>query len=435
MLRIAGFGFALALIAFVALTSPGPTAVVAQEGAGPSFVPQVNTSAASPTPVQTALPNPISRPDDAHGITQTTAPYAQPSAFSPPPVPPALWLSNDASFSVPCEMHGDRVFVSVVVDGRPEQFLLDSAAPFSLIDPSSAPSRDAPVKLHTLQLGELRFNSVNAGVSRVVAPSEAYLGKPADGVLGQELFARYPVKIDFQACALTIFRDAQSVPASPAPNDRTFSIRIVNGQPQIGVGFASGVTPQLVLDTGSDADADITQTFLNESHLAFISAITELRRWVPGGLLNGDTARTTAFVLGAMSFDRPLIGIIDSTSRTPAGYLGNGFLRNFTVLLNEPALQLTLTPVAGLRRSSYDRSGAWLIWRNGAVTVKSVIPESPASKLLSPGDRIIALNGQVAFDLDGARTILAGPAGSSVAMTYEHGGRQREGSLVLKSLL
>jgi PDZ domain-containing protein len=72
---------------------------------------------------------------------------------------------------------------------------------------------------------------------------------------------------------------------------------------------------------------------------------------------------------------------------------------------------------------------------SGAVVVKTVLPGSPASKMLAPGDRIIALNGQTAFDLDGARTILAGSAGTTVTMTYEHGGRQHKGSLVLKSLL
>jgi hypothetical protein len=194
VLRIIGAALAIAIIGVVALTSLGPLPA-AGDGTAPTFVPQLAPTSSSPTPVQTALPNPISRPEDAHGITQTTAPFAGPSAFSPPPAPPDLWLSGSGSFTVPCDLHGNRIFVGVVVDGRPETFLLDSSAPFSMIDPSAAPSKDVPINLSTLQIGELRFNGLRAGVTRVSAGSLMYLGKAADGVLGQELFSRYAVRI------------------------------------------------------------------------------------------------------------------------------------------------------------------------------------------------------------------------------------------------
>ncbi|HME82536.1 MAG TPA: PDZ domain-containing protein [Candidatus Eremiobacteraceae bacterium] len=437
MLRIIGAALAIAIIGIVALTSLGPLPA-AGDGAAPSFVPQLAPTPSSPTPVQTALPNPISRPDDAHGITQTTAPFASPTGFSPAPVPPALWLSGSSSFTVPCDLHGDRIFVSVVVDGKPETFLLDSSAPFSTIDPAAAPSKDVPINLSTLQIGELRFNRLRAGVTRVSAGSLMYLGKAADGVLGQELFSRYAVRIDYRPCSITVLRDAQAAAgASPPSNARTFPLRMVKGQPQMDVRFNGGASAALVADTGSDAEADVSSDFVESNKLVFVASVPELRRWLPSGQLSGVTGRAASLSLGMIVLDRPLVGVFAADNRTAAtGYLGNGFLDDFSLLFDEPVGQLTLTPVPDARRFTYDRSGAWLILRGGAVTVKSVLPESPAGQIaLQPGDRIVAVNGQAAADLDVVRALLAGPAGTTVVLTYERGGKQHSGSIELKTLL
>ncbi|HZV80462.1 MAG TPA: PDZ domain-containing protein [Candidatus Binatus sp.] len=434
--RVVGVGLALALISVAAFTSFGPSVAIGQENTGPSFAPQVSTAAPSATPIQTALPNPISRPEDARGINQTTAPFVPPSGFSPPPVPPSSWIANVPSFSVPCQLHGNRIYLGVVVDGRPQTFLLDSAAPFSIVDPGSAPSHDAPVKLHTLQFGDVLFNSLTAGVAKVASAAEAFLGKPVDGILGQELFLNYPVRIDYQPCAVTVYRDVKAqLDASPSPDARPLPLRIINGQPQIETTFDGGRNAQLVIDTASDADADVSQEFWTQNNLAALSAIPELRRWLPSGMLSGATARVSAFDVGPFPFDRALVGVIYTSGRT-TGYLGNGFLQNFSVLFNEPAMQLTLTPISNSRRfTTYDRSGAWLVIRQNGIMVKSILPNSPAAKVLSPGDRIVAVNGQPAGELDAVRALLAAAPGSTVTVTYQRNGRQHSGSMVLKTLL
>jgi len=212
-------------------------------------------------------------------------------------------------------------------------------------------------------------------------------------------------------------------------------LRIINGQPQLAVTFDGGRNAQLVVDTASDADADLSQEFWTQNNLAAIAAVPELRRWLPNTQLSGATARVSAFSVGSIAFDRPLVGVIYTNTRT-SGYLGDGFLQNFSVLFNEPALQLTLTPTAGNRRyTNYDRSGAWLVIRSNAVVVKSVLPNSPAAKMLSPGDRLIAVNGQPVNDLDSVRALLAATPGTSVSVTFERGGKQHSGSIALKTLL
>jgi hypothetical protein len=435
VLRILGAALVLMLTAVAALTSFGPLPA-AGDGAAASFVPVIAPTG-SPTPVQTALPNPISRPPDARGVTETTAPFASPTAFSPPPAPPSLWLSTSGSFTVPCELHGDRIFISVVVDGRPAAFLLDSGAPYSSIDPAAARSRDAPITLHTLQIGELRFNSLTAGVSRIAAGSSAYLGDQADGVLGQELFSRYPVRIDYRICSVTVFRDAQAAAGgSPSPTAQLVPIQMIKGVPEVSVRLDGAAPGMAVLDTASDANADVTVDFVMANGLTVSSSLPELRRWLPGGELSGETARVASMAVGSSSVDHPVIGIVTSGAREAVGYVGNGFLQNFSVLFDEPAAQLILDPVAGAKSASYDRSGAWLVVRGGAITVKSVLAGSPAAKTpLSPGDRILAAGGTGASDLDSVRALLAGAPGTTVAIVYDHGGKRHSGVIVLKTLL
>jgi len=308
----------------------------AGDGPAPTFAP-VLTPAPSPTVLSTALPPPISRPEDARGIQQTVAPLASPSPFVSPQPPPALWLSTAASFIVPCTLHADRIFVPVVIDGRPESFLLDTAAPFSSIDPSAAPSHDVPIKLATVQIGALRFNRLLAGVARISASSQAALGETADGVFGQELFSRYPVSIDYDGCSITVFRDGAAARAALPPGSRSVPVHIVRGVPIVDATLDGGPQTQLVLDTASDGELDVTREFAATSTVAFSVTGAAVRRWLPSGSLSGVKARVSTIAVGTVLFDRPNVAIVGiSVPPGVAGHLGNGLLGKHTLLLDEP---------------------------------------------------------------------------------------------------
>jgi hypothetical protein len=337
--RVLGGVYAASLLFALAIACAGPQPA-AGDGPVATFAPGF-TPAPSPTVVTTALPPPISRPEDARGIQQTSPPLASPSSFVTPQPPPALWLSTAPSFTVPCALHGNRIFVPVVVNGKPVNFLLDSAATFSSIDPSSAPSRDVPIKLATVQIGALRFNRLVAGVMRISAPSRAALGEPADGVIGQELFSRYPVLIDYSGCSVTIFRDGVSAKAALAAGSRSIPLHLVRGLPTVDATFDGGGQTQLLLDTASDGDVDITREFAVTSLVAFSVTSSAVKRWLPSGALSGENAHVRSVALGPVIFNRPNIAIL--AIRVPsgagvAGHVGNGLLSRSTLLLDEPDL-------------------------------------------------------------------------------------------------
>ena len=432
-------GCALALLLLVGVTPNSRTPAVGD--VPPTFTPEM-TPAPSPTALVTALPPPISRPEDAHGILWTTSPIQAP-AFHPPAPPPAQWLASSDYFSVPCSVHARRVFVPVVVAGKAKTFVLGSAAPFSTIDPAtSAPSPNDPIMLRTVQIGDLRFNDVVVSVGPVDAFAQTYLGAPADGVLGQELFERFPVRIDFAGCSVTIYRDSAAAKADAARVDATkqqaVALRMTGRLPTIEAKVSSTNTV-LAIDTASDADVDVSQQFVTATGLAFSSqAVPELRRALPDGELSGRTARASSLSIGPLSLDAPLLGIMSGPARLPAGvagFLGDGILDSFVVLIDEQASLCVLTPQPP-RAQPYDRSGLWLVQRQNGIAVKSVLPGSPAGVAgMRAGDHIVAVNGQAVPDLDATRALFLQPAGTTLVVTYLRGGARHSVSLGLKTLI
>ena len=412
-----------------------------------TFTPEF-TPIPSPTQVVTALPPPITRPEDAHGIQQTTSPQLAPATFRPPAPPPAQWLTSASSFTIPCSVHAQRVFVTAVVNGQERTFVLGSAARYSTIDEArSAPSRNDPIVLPTLQIGDLRFNSLIASVGAVNAFAETYLGAPADGVLGQELFARFPVKIDYRACSVTVFRESAAaqadVESNDAPSRQSMALTMVGGLPtlQAKVGSTSAV---LALDTASDADLDLSQQFVLSTRIAFTGpGVPELRRVALDGQYHGRTARTPMLSIGSLTLDAPLVGVFFGMSPLPpgvVGFIGNGVLDRFVVLIDEPAdtcaLMMPQVSPSEVRQRSYDRSGLWLVMRKNAIVVKSVLPGSPAGRAaMRSGDLIVSVSGQAPADLDTARALLAQPAGTRLTVTYVRGGTQHTVSFALKTLV
>lgn len=458
MLRVFAYLYCCGLLVLAGIvTSAAPPAA---GDTPPTFAPAI-TPAPTTTPIATALAPPITRPEDAHGITQTTSPLRSPAAYSPPPLPPALWPSTANSFTIPCAVHAQRVFVPVVANGIPETFILDSAAPSSEIDPAVAPQRDVPFRFDTLQVGELRFNFISAAIGKISAYASTYLGASAQGVLGRELFSRYPVRIDYRGCTVTVFRDSTTAQAAMAKSAAAIALRLTDGIPAVESKL-DGVSALLAVDTVSNAEVDVTRAFADANRLSsLVTRIPELRRALPTGDLSGETARARTLSVGQVVIERPLVGIIESSipskSRT-AGSIGAALLDQFVVLIDEPGAMLVLespaeAPQGSASQSStsqsptaqtpappaaiaYDRAGAWLIMRFNAIYVKSVLPGSPAAAArLQRGDLIVRINGQPVHDLDAAGSLFAGPPGVTLSVTYQRSGVQHATALTLKTLI
>ena len=103
-----------------------------------------------------------------------------------------------------------------------------------------------------------------------------------------------------------------------------------------------------------------------------------------------------------------------------AANIGGNLLRRFTVTFDYDNGTMTLVPNAAYAEAdSYERSGLFLIKRDGNVQVVAARPGTPAATAgIAKGDTIVSINGSPAGTmlLQQVRALLAQPAGTVVTL-------------------
>lgn len=118
---------------------------------------------------------------------------------------------------------------TVRIDNRPGRFLLGSAAPYTVLDPSFAAAGS-----QTLQISETQTLGLDAATLD--------LGGVADGIIGAEAWGRYAITIDYHQ-GLVTWQRAGIHPAQ-------MTLFSFNAEPTIRV-IVDGVTIPAVVDTSS----------------------------------------------------------------------------------------------------------------------------------------------------------------------------------------
>ena len=86
-------------------------------------------------------------------------------------------------------------FSTITIDGRRGRFILGSAAPRSIIDPTFVPPRSQ----HVMQISEKQ--------TIALAPSRTSLGGVADAIIGAEVWAGRTIAIDYRTGIVTYQKD------------------------------------------------------------------------------------------------------------------------------------------------------------------------------------------------------------------------------------
>lgn len=421
--------------------SPIPSAEAATYDPMPTIIPAL-ASAEPPSATVTPLPLPPVPPPDAAGISATTAPIGSLSPQPRPTVPETIWLATSDACSVRMDLHGGRPFVPVVVDGVRREFLLDTLGPSAIDEQVPADRVEGSYSLRTLQIGDVRFTGVRVERERLAPFSQSYLGSAADGIVGEDLFVRYPVTIDYPGRTVTIYRTEAAVAASRPTDSTTIPLQLVRGAPAVACTVDGADVGPCFIDVNSDADlalrsrpADVERLFRSRPSLA------DMREAEPGREIAGRIIRAHSATLGSMTLDGPLVQLPASEGAAANGSahasVGSGLLGRFVVTVDVPKGALYLDGVANADRASqFDRSGLWLVWRSNQIVVRSVDRGSPAgvAGLLS-GDTIVAVDGKAAQDLDAVRAQLIGIPGDKVTLTYQREGRRRDVMLTLRTLM
>jgi hypothetical protein len=328
-------------------------------------------------------------------------------------------------------------------------FLLDLGLPYSVIDQSIATqlglapagqirrstrylgSEFSLVRIPSLLLREVEFKDRVFLVTNMIPPS-ANVQLPIHGVIGNDLFTQDVVQLDMAAEQLRLFS-----PKAFSPGGDAKKIMLQYQDERLMVpASVDGVDSWLEL---TSACGDSVMFAANSpTAQALAQRTTAGMDGVSLGLMYGIPERLLR--IGALSLDglvvpSPLAHLVqfpadNPLSRRPAGWLGTGILRRFTVSLDFTQNALYLEPLANpAGPDCYNATGLYVIKNGGEVIVQQVIKGSPADKAgIMPGDKLAGIHGypaeQVLFDR--LYEFLCLNNGDSVKLKIRHEGTDRE---------
>jgi hypothetical protein len=263
----------------------------------------------------------------------------------------------------------------------------------------------------------------------------------ADGVLGAELFARFPVTIDYPNNVMTIYRST-TVAEFGRPTGSTITpLAMVGGLPAVPCTIDGANATPCFLNVGLDADLELSGPGWADKD----DPATLMRDAEPGGELRGVDFRARQLTIGQVKIAAPIVELLRNAAADDRiggavlrAVLGSGALSRFAVTVDEPggALVIAGAPAAASMPSPFDGSGLWLVSRNGTLVVRSVASKSPADVAgIAGGDVVLAIDGKPVTDLDSARDSLMRPSGTRTTVTYQRGAARHDVTLILRSLI
>lgn len=335
--------------------------------------------------------------------------------------------------------HAQRPFISVVLNGHPATFVVDTSAAFTYIDAGAA--TDSAAGTISLQIGELRFPHLQPLRVSVRYFCETYLGAPADGIVGRDLLARYPVLLDFPDHAMTIFHDSHAAATAQPPAAVSLGLRVIDGQPAVLGSIDGQPAVWLAVTTGASFQAQVGPSSAIASRYAHAEHALPFQEPTLGGEVSGQLVRAHALTLGPLTFSQPLLALLDMASDHPkselAGALGATTLTRLSILIDESAGSAAIfAPPGSTSALLYDPSGITLVARHGAIVIHSVVPGTPADAAhLRQGDEILSINGLAPVSLDFAQQLLDGSPGTHVVLSYRRWHVVRSATITLHVII
>jgi predicted aspartyl protease len=316
--------------------------------------------------------------------------------------------------SIPAEVTGHGIFVSVMINGQgPFRMLVDTGCTCTMISPEVAAAVEARgidvedgniqavngfgdavsmprVLLDSISLGGVQFEGVIAGVVPLEVQSRID-SRELDGLLGYTLFSDLFFALDCPNQKLVM---SNAWPPNLAPVRTELAVRERTDVPFISV-TVQGKDFEVMIDTGAS-----DRLHLPPAAVASLSWKTAPR---PGLLIAvaGEIGREQ---VGRLSGEldlgqlRQLEPVVDISEGTPS--LGVGLLHSFCLVFDESEDKLWLCSVeSGLVPSPGERSvGLSMIADSAGWRVVAIIPNSPAEQAaIVSGDLVTQIEGKPAL--------------------------------------
>lgn len=325
--------------------------------------------------------------------------------------------NSRTSTTVPIDVVDNHVYIDVMLNGKGPFHMIFDTGGSNIIDPAVAKEIGAFgkgnlqgsgvgaktesfsfAKVDALQVGDAVLRDQLFAVLPVRQGFGISGGRPADGLIGWEVLARYVTTFDYAGKQVTLTMP-NAAQAPSGAHDIPFVFN--QTQPQIACGI-DGISSECTIDTG----ARDTMTF----YAPYLAAHPQVRPatltangvtgFGVGGASSGQLGRLQNFSIDGLS----LTGLIADYSSSTRGAFANPFvaanlggqlLRRFTVTFDYGRQTMTLVPnTTFAERDTYERSGLFVLNLNGKMTVADARPGTPAADAgIAKGDIITAVNG------------------------------------------
>ncbi len=355
----------------------------------------------------------------------------------------------ESEVTIPIDLfEGHFVFVSGEVQGWPADILLDTGASNSVIDHALANTlgigSDNEGKLHgasgsvtaslarevSVRLGAFQLPTMEAVVTDL-SDIQQLMNRRIQLVLGMDLFRRLPVTIDYAGRTITLHDPKRfHAPASSV----AVPVHVVGRawMATIDAQILDLEPVQLLLDTGSANEIDLSQKFVSEHSL-----LQRFPRQVDrpvigmGGESAGKLVILDEFKLADHVFhDVPTIMSVESKGQSElpkvAGAIGTGLFSRYVVTFDLPHRSVYFQPGSTLDAPfEMDRLGLFCRVKEDRIVVDLVLADRPAAKAgIVQGDEIVKVDGVASAPnllFTRLRQVRLQPAGTVVRLGMKDG--------------
>ncbi len=334
------------------------------------------------------------------------------SPFPQQPPPPLRFTFGGNAAEIPATFIDSLVFLPVHVNqSEPSLFELDSTAAVSSIDPDRAMEIGigrTPVPLLNLSGVDISLGSLAETTKKDFG---AYVGRPYEGTIGNDVLADAVVEIDYARQTVRFYDPATY---QYSGRGRSFHLNLSSGEPVVQAKFTetNGKTfdGSFAVDTALDASIVISGKFEQAHHLRFTHTKTIPATDIElGGAQQPVFARIMQVSVGPYDIRDPIAVFsrgdspADANSRL-AGRLGARLLRRFTVTFDYPHQRMILDPSSEFRADDFEDMSGLAILATGSnlktfevTEVRSSTPGADAK--IQKGDVIAGVDDEAAADL------------------------------------
>jgi predicted aspartyl protease len=263
-------------------------------------------------------------------------------------------LLPGAASAEPLEVHNNRLFLPVTVNGQRVTALLDSAAEMTVVDDDAAvrlglvPTGSATAHGSGAAAMEARFADhvaveaagvsieTRVGILDLGEVSARLLGRPVEMLLGRDLFDNARLRIDIEGGTIALFEGAPRGVRLPLGEHR--------GTPAIPAAVEGHAPAQTVLDTGNGSEVLIGGAYAERIGLTAPDRIVERTQ---GGGLGGARTRDIVILRQLTVAGRTFTNVraaIDPGETASDLNIGTSILRHFIITTDFAGRQVWLEP-------------------------------------------------------------------------------------------